>query len=266
MTARAPVRVWTEQDVEDATCCVCGVSGRSVYDVPPFAVVRCPRCGLVFVSPRLRPAALQEVYDDVGYFEGGVYGADRSPAMRLQRVWTRGRLALLPPATSSPRLLEIGCGYGHFLVAARERGHEVAGVELSRPAVRHAVDVLGLDVTQGQLADAGLSGGYDVITAWDTLEHVPDPVAFLRTVHGLLAPDGMFAFSTPYISALPARLLGRRWWTLKPAEHIWHFTPEHHRLVLARAGFGPPRLVRSPLSRANFGRFDSLVGLARRPA
>lgn len=261
----APVRSWTDEDVEPVRCCVCDEAGDRLYDVRPFAVVRCPRCGLVFVSPRLRAQALQEVYDDVGYFEGGVYGEQGSLAMRLQRTWTRGRLNLLPAAVAGARLLEIGCGYGHFLAAARDRGYDVAGVELSRPAAAYARERLGLDVRRGQLADAGLTGGFDVIAAWDTLEHVPDPAAFLRVACSLLAPGGVLAFSTPYFSSLPARLLRQRWWTLKPAEHIWHFTPQHHRLVFARAGLAVTRIVRNPLAAANLGRLDSMVGLARVP-
>ena len=75
-------------------CCVCGIDGVPVYRLPPFGVVRCPVCELVFVSPRLSSQALQRLYDEPGYFEGGVYGAQSawSPAMVLQRTWTAGRL------------------------------------------------------------------------------------------------------------------------------------------------------------------------------
>lgn len=267
--AGARDREWTAADVESVNCCVCQQEGSPLHQLPPFGLVCCPRCHLTFVSPRLREAALQEMYDDAGYFEGGrVYGAERSPAMLLQRIWTAGRLGLIASALSRPEtgtsMLEVGCGYGLFLTAARQRGYDVTGVELSRSATRHATDVLNLRVHQGQLAAAPLEGPYGVIAAWDTLEHVPDPVAFLRTARTLLADDGVLAFSTPYISSLPARLLRTRWWTLKPAEHIWHFTPRSHQLVFARAGLAVTRIVRSPLATANFGRLDSLVGLARR--
>lgn len=211
------------------------------------------------------------MYDDVGYFEGdgSVYGgAGRfSPAMFLQEQWTAGRLALaedeIARRTEGARLLEVGCAYGLFLDAARTRGFDVTGVELSMNAAGHARERLGLTVYSSQLADAPLEGGYDVICAWDTLEHVPDPVAFWAAVHNLLADDGVVLFSTPYFSSVPARLLRRRWWTLKPTEHIWHFTPQTHRTVAAQAGMRVTRTVRSPLSRVNFARLDSLVGIAR---
>lgn len=261
---------WTAADTETVRCCVCGVEGGPLYPVPPFGVVRCPVCELVFVSPRLTSAALQRMYDEPAYFEGGdfsggVYGArsPRSPAMVLQRTWTAGRLRGIDRRRPAPgRLLEIGSGYGIFLAAARDAGYAVRGVELSRTGADHAALRLGLDVFCGQLAAAPQEAA-DVICFWDTLEHVPDPVAFLREVRARLAPGGVFALSIPYFSSLPSKLLGARWWTLKPEQHIWHLTPATLRLVAARAGLVITSVTTSPLRRSNAGRTDSLVAFGR---
>ncbi len=258
---------WRREDTEAVVCCVCRRPGRPIYDLDPFGVVRCGTCGLVFVSPRLTAEGLQRLYDDVGYFEGegSVYG--NKGAMALQRQWMSGRLALAARELGRPargaRLLEIGSAYGLFLDAARRLGYDVTGVELSTQAADHARDTLGLTVHSAQLADAPLQGRFDVICAWDTIEHVPDPVAFWTALRGLLADDGVALFSTPYFSSLPSRLLRRRWWTLKPTEHIWHFTPRTHRHTAAAAGMRVTRVVRSPLARGNLARLDSLVGVAR---
>jgi len=219
---------------------------------------------LVFVSPRLTSEALQRLYDEPGYFEGGVYGAQssRSPAMVLQRIWTTGRLAEIATLRPAGRLLEIGSGYGHFLAAARDAGYDVRGVELSRTGVQHARDQLGLEVSCGQLAAAPTEQA-DIICFWDTLEHVPDPLEFLREVRLRLAPGGVFALSIPSFSSVPARLLGARWWTLKPEQHIWHLTPATLRLVAARAGLVITSVITSPIRRANAGRTDSLVAMGR---
>lgn len=256
---------WAVADTEAVTCCVCGVSGSPLYSVPPFGVVRCPVCALVFVSPRLTSQALQRLYDEPAYFEGGVYGqgSELSPAMLLQRTWTGGRLALIERIRPAPgRLLEIGSGYGYFLEAARARGFQVSGVELSRTGAEHAVRELALDVYNGQLGDAPADRA-DVICFWDTLEHVPDPLEFLTQVRRRLAPGGVFALSVPTIGSLPARLLRDRWWTLKPEQHIWHFTSATLQLVAARAGLVITSVITSPLSRANAGRTDSLVAVGR---
>lgn len=263
--AAEPSPAWSVADTEPVVCCVCGVTGEVVHRVPPFGVVRCPVCRLVFVSPRLTADALQRLYDEPAYFDDGVYG-DRSrpsPAMLLQRTWTRGRLAGIVRRSPPPgRLLEIGSGYGLFLAAARDAGYAVRGVELSAAGVRVARAELGLNVFAGQLAGAAAEPA-DVICFWDTLEHVPDPLAFLREVRSRLAPGGLVALSVPYVSSLPARVLGARWWTLKPEQHIWHFTPRTLTLVAARAGLVITDVVRSPLCTANVGRLDSLVAFGR---
>jgi SAM-dependent methyltransferase len=239
---------------------MCGVPGEPLYRLPPFGVVRCPVCELVFVSPRLAPAALQRLYDRPAYFDEGVYGGRyrRSPAMVLQRTWMRGRITHLLTRKPPPgRLLEVGSGYGLFLVAARDAGYRVRGVELSRAGLGVAAE-LGLDVVSGQLADAPADPA-DVICFWDTLEHVPDPLRFLEQVRCRLAPGGVFALSVPYFSSIPARLLGARWWTLKPEQHIWHFTPRTLSSVAARAGLAVTEVIRTPMRAANMGRLDSLV-------
>ncbi len=261
---------WTAADTEAAQCCVCRVEGLPLYPMPPFGVVRCPICELVFVSPRLTSAALQRMYDEPAYFEGGdfsggVYGAQSrlSPAMVLQRTWTAGRLSGIERLRPPPgRLLEIGSGYGIFLAAAQDAGYAVRGVELSRTGADHAGLRLGLDVFCGQLGDAPTDAA-DVVCFWDTLEHVPDPVEFLREVRVRLAPDGVFALSIPYFSSVPSKLLRGRWWTLKPEQHIWHLTPATLRLVAARAGLVITSVTTSPVRRANAGRTDSLVAFGR---
>jgi len=265
VSAAPPGSRWSTADTESVVCCVCGIPGEAVYRMPPFGVVRCPVCSLVFVSPRLTAAARQRLYDEPAYFDGGVYGdrTRRSPAMLLQRTWTHGRLAGIARRRPPPaRLLEIGSGYGLFLAAAREAGYDVRGVELSRTGVRVAREELSLDVLAGEVADAPAEPA-DVICFWDTLEHVPDPLTFLREVRARLAPGGVFALSVPYISSVPARALGARWWTLKPEQHIWHFSGRTLALVAAQAGLVITDVVRSPARAANAARLDSLVAFGR---
>lgn len=263
---RGHQQVWTAADTEQVQCCVCHQWGEVRLRLDPFALVRCPNCALQFISPRLNPQALQRFYDQPSYFEdGGVYGDKAggfNPAMALQRIWTKARLAGIARRRPAPAsLLEVGSGYGLFLLAAQRAGYDVRGVELSAEGARQASE-RGLQVFCGQLADAPATPA-DVVCFWDTLEHVPDPLAFLRQVRSRLAEDGVFALSIPYVSSLPARVLRARWWTLKPEQHIWHFTPATLRTVAARAGLVVTDVITSPVSPANLTRTDSLVAFGR---
>lgn len=261
-----PDQQWTAADTEQVQCCLCHEWGEVKYRLDPFAVVQCPTCAMVFISPRLKPDALQRFYDEPTYFEGGgVYGSGGrlSPAMALQRIWTSGRLAAIAKVKPAPAsLLEVGSAYGLFLEAAKSAGYRVSGVELSAAGVVQS-GTRGLDVFSGQLADAPDVRKADVICFWDTLEHVPDPLEFLTEARRRLVDDGAFALSVPYFSSLPARVLGRRWWTLKPEQHIWHYTPATLRTLAARAGLVVTDVITSPANPANLTRLDSLVALGR---
>ncbi|MBI4259961.1 MAG: class I SAM-dependent methyltransferase [Actinobacteria bacterium] len=255
--------------LEEALCFRCRLPGGELYGLGAHRVVRCPSCRQVFISPRLRADARVELYADASYFEGGIYGNGThwSMAAALQRTWSAGRLGLMEDGVPGPvrgrTLLEVGCAYGWFLAAARERGYEVTGLEYSAPAAVRAAELLGVDIHVGELGEAGLAeGAFDAVAFWDVIEHVSDPLAFLREVRRVVRPAGIAAFSCPYFDSVPARLFRSRWWALKPTEHIWHFTSRTLRSVFEDAGFRIRVLRRNPLLRANLGRLDSIVGIA----
>jgi SAM-dependent methyltransferase len=133
-------------------------------------------------------------------------------------------------------LLDIGCGDGAFLARARAAGLRVAGVELNGELAR----ARGLTVHE-RVADAIAQAPYSVITLWHSLEHFTDPAETLRAAHRLLAPDGTLIVAVPDFASLQARLTGRSWLHLDVPRHLYHFTPEALRGLLAATGFVPVR-------------------------
>ena len=139
---------WRREDTEAVACCVCHREGRPLYDLDPFGVVRCPRCTLVFVSPRLNdrgPAAACTTTS--AYFEGdgSVYGDDGrfSPAMFLQRQWMSGRLDARRAPSSAGRSPARGARDRLRVRAvprrrppARLRRHRRRAVGRTRPTTR----------------------------------------------------------------------------------------------------------------------------------
>jgi 2-polyprenyl-3-methyl-5-hydroxy-6-metoxy-1,4-benzoquinol methylase len=170
---------------------------------------------------------------DFGYTD---YVADEPLYVKTFRM--RGDLVARhrpPPA----RLLDVGCAAGFALTALRERGYDVRGVELSKPMAELARRRLGDDaaVHCGVLEESLFGGAkFDVITMFDVVEHVEDPVAFLATARRMLSPGGVIVFETQNVASRFARLMGVRWQHYKFQEHLWHFDPKTMRVLLAKAG------------------------------
>jgi 2-polyprenyl-3-methyl-5-hydroxy-6-metoxy-1,4-benzoquinol methylase len=226
----------------DIACLLCGGARRTVvHEKKPFQIVRCADCGFVFTLPRLPPDALRRMYQedywkseaakDFGYSD---YVADEPLYVRTFRM----RADLVARHRPPPgRLLDVGCAAGFALTALRERGYDVFGVELSEPMAALARRRLGAEVVHCGVLEEGLFGGkFDVITMFDVVEHIEDPVAFLATARRMLNPGGVIVFETQNVASPFAKLMGVKWQHYKFQEHLYHFDPKTVRVLLAKAG------------------------------
>ncbi len=193
----------------------CTAVGTRRY--PPVYV--CLRCGLEQVPASLVPADLEARYADV---EDPDYLANATARARTFHHAFDRIAAQLPSAPG--RLLDVGAYCGLFVAEATRRGWTATGVEPSRWAAAYARDTLGQNVLTGELQTcrAALAPPYDVVTAWDVLEHVRDPHRFVAACADMLAPGGTLCLSTLDVSSVYARALRTRWpWLMDM--HIVYF-------------------------------------------
>ena len=226
-------------------CGICGAGGleplfeardrnfRTTEEI--FVVHRCPACGVAQTLPRPPEAQLSGFYPPSYYPTGGL-GPDHY--RRWVRPAQREKLDLLRRFRSSGSLLDVGCGAGFFVRAAREAGFSAEGLEIGREAVEFGRRENGVQITQGDLLDAAYSpGAFDVVTLWQVLEHLSRPVATLRRARTLLAPGGILVTAVPNFASLQARVFRSRWYHLEVPRHLYHFTPESLRGLLEREHF-----------------------------
>lgn len=225
---------------ERPDCRLCGARGPEALFVAARSgrrVARCRGCGLVFYDPQPSPAQTAALYGG-WYFEEKYPDAGAADELGL----ARRRLARIERQVPVGSLLDVGCGRGRFLAAALERGWKAAGLDLSPAAVRLA-RAAGAAVFEGELTGPrppGL-GPVDVLTLWDVLEHLTDPVAALLAAPAWLKPGGLLLVQTQNVNSVTAAWMGRRWEQFEEF-HLYHFSPATLGRALARAGFTAARI------------------------
>jgi dolichol-phosphate mannosyltransferase len=194
-------------------------------------IVRCLGCGLVFTNPQLPETEVLSLYsqvEDRTYLEN-VDARVKTFTYNFDRI-----LKFLP---KGGRLLELGSYCGIFLKIARERGFDPTGVEPSVWASQYARDTYGVATLTGGIQTLPTEPQpFDVVCAWDVLEHVSDPMSELERINQRLRKGGVLAFSTlDYGNWLP-KLLGERWpWMMDM--HLYYFDQKVMKQMLDRAGF-----------------------------
>ncbi len=195
-------------------------------------IVQCTRCGLIYANPRWNEEELLTRYEAV---EDPLYVEEREGRVLTFRRHLRPLERLMPPGEGR-RLLDVGCHVGIFVEIASEHGWDAWGVEPSHWAAVEARR-RGLQVVEGTMASAGFADGFfDVITMWDVIEHVADPMAEVREAYRLLKPGGLLVIHTMDIESPFARLMGARWpWLMEM--HITYFSRRTLRMLVEKAGF-----------------------------
>lgn len=195
-----------------------------------FRVVTCRRCGLTYADPRLTPEETLVAYRAV---EDPLYVQEQDGR---SLTFTR-HIADLERLRAPPgRVLDVGAYSGVFVEVAKSRGWDSVGLEPSRWAVEQARRK-GLSIIEGTLATSSLpTESFDVVTMWDVIEHMCDPLAELRISNTLLRPGGLVVIHTMDIDSLFARVMGKRWpWLMEM--HIFFFSQRTLADLVRKAGF-----------------------------
>ena len=218
-------------------CPVCSTGGSfsAVERHGRFTVLHCPACDVQFSEPM--EAAGDAFYDSHELYAGPEIWYTSTKTLQWdQRMFLRDR------PHPGGRLLDVGCGTGYFIAAARADGYHVSGIDLSHGQLEVArrrfgltdVHALTLDEYAGRVAPMS----FDLVTAFQVLEHVADPAAFLRKIRTLVAPEGFVAIGVP----------NWRVWSLlrepldRPPNHLTRWSARSLHDALTRADFEVVRI------------------------
>jgi SAM-dependent methyltransferase len=183
-------------------------------------------------------------YADAEY-EFGLY-RDYARASSLKYETFKRRIQLISRIATGSRLLDVGCSSGFFIEIALQHGFDAYGIEISKNAIALAKEKIRARITNGDvnlLPERG-EKGFDIIVAFDIIEHTQDPLKFLKNMREILSPKGWLVLATPDTGHFLRYLMGCRWPMLQPMQHTYLFSKRAMRKALELAGYDQIRIQR----------------------
>lgn len=225
------------------TCNLCGADNTSLITTQnSYRMIRCNQCGLVYVNPRPTSELLIKMYND--YHQRG--NKDEHTWAKLMEGnlrETAGFLNKVFPAKG--KILDVGCGYGHFIEIMSGSGWTAAGIEPSARLIDYTKRK-GLNVVETTIDDAVLpEKSFDAVTAFYVLEHIFDPLSALRKIFMLLKPGGVVILRVPHTTPIVKLLdfFGIKNDLYDMPFHLYDFSPKTVKLLLDKAGFTSIKVI-----------------------
>lgn len=192
-----------------------------------FSILACRQCGFGHTDPQ--PEELMSYYAE---YHGGRHGATANYCAARRLRWLNKSFH---SQKSEPRLLDVGCGEGTFLLKAKSNGWQTVGTEMNPANARNE----GLQVfeTLAEVKEKYGENSFDAITLWHTLEHFRNPREVLQKVFELLSPEGVLLVAVPDAGGWQARMFGKHWLHLDVPRHLFHFNFDCLKNLLAQCGF-----------------------------
>jgi SAM-dependent methyltransferase len=238
-------------NLEYPVCPVCGSERRQIsfHLRDPYSVARCTSCGFYYLYPRVIEGVLQEAYRQPSYYEGGDCGyADTSYTAQESALRATFKCLLHNLAerrVTGGALLEIGCGYGYLLDEARAYFDRRVGTEFSVEGAEIARST-GAEVFVGGIEQICAERKFDCILAIQVIEHVYQPLTFVKQLIRLAQPGGHIVFATPDMGGVLRKVMGRYWPSFKVPEHVGYFDSMTLSRLMEKAGLSDVRPLPYP--------------------
>ena len=204
---------------------------------------QCSVCQTVFVANIPSEEAMADLYKLDLFFDYQKHSNRKNVEATAPYLNARKKLRLITKHISKGALLDVGCATGFFMLAARQY-YEVFGIDISEDAINIAKKRFRLNAQAGDFLTSHYTKKFDVVTMFDTLEHVIEPGAYLHQVHRILRANGFFVFSTPDINSILYKINKKNWHLMVPPRHLYLFSSETIESILHDYGFSNVEILK----------------------
>ncbi|WP_298652470.1 class I SAM-dependent methyltransferase [uncultured Proteiniphilum sp.] len=216
-----------------------------------FTLFDCTHCGFRFTNHFPSEDTIGRYYDSPDYISHS--DSDKGLINRLYHHFRKRMLKkkvdlVKAHATGNPiRLLDIGCGTGYFLQAAKERGMVISGIEKDEKARESATIRSGLTVKDENSFWEINNTSFDAVTLWHVLEHLEKLNEIISKIKEIITPEGIIVLALPNCRSYDAGYYKEWWAAYDIPRHLWHFSPDSVEKLLTKHHLKIVKRVRMPL-------------------
>lgn len=187
-------------------CPYCDEKSQSdEFNLNGFRHVKCAKCETLYVSPRLNDKCIEELYSNEYYSE--MYQNSMIPIFdqRKEKIGKSKYGQILNHSkVKNGRVLDIGAGIGEVSSVFKDNGWSTHLTEMNKSAIEWLRSRNHDEVFHGAFDQYKSEHKFDVIMAWGVVEHVVDPINFLKKACSMLKPNGIFVSEVPHGNCLLA--------------------------------------------------------------
>ena len=231
--------------MEEIDCILCGIPSNHVcIEENGYQGKRCPRCGLIFISPR---PSIGEVFDLYGHDAAYISAESHISNAFPTRLCARHHLRIIRSFIKSGNLLEIGAGAGYFLDEARKSGFTPYALEFNPIQASFIREKLCIPCEESSLSATVFDGKkFDVVYHCDVISHFYNPISDFKTINEIMNDDGFMIFETGNLAEVDQRYL-RYFQRFQYPDHLFFFSVANLVILLERTGFELVGLYRYPI-------------------
>jgi SAM-dependent methyltransferase len=197
--------------------------------------MKCKACGVGQTIPLPDFTELSQYYPPLYYPTGSA--SEKYYQNYIER-FQKDKIKQIQAYHRTGKLLDIGCGVGHFIRTALSQGYEAEGVEFSEVAADLGRERWNLRIVTGDFLDKQfVPESFDIITMWQVLEHLRKPREVLLKIHSILKSNGVLVIAVPNFASIQAKLFRSRWYHLDVPRHLFHYSPESLTNILDKCNF-----------------------------
>lgn len=234
-----------------SNCPICESAGHFSYSHDSYDLYNCPVCSHCFVAPAPNEETLAAIYNKdesaLANSDGWTLAQDyKVDPKSVRHYYQKSRINDLVKEipdfeNKNTTILDVGCSTGLFLRCLKDKGYtDLYGLDVSPGAASYVQE--NHDIPCETNLDTLPNSHFDVVTCYAVLEHVPDPLAFARSLSQKLKPGGRLVFLVPNYDSFYRRAFKKNWVWLVPPVHLQYFSPASLRHAMKTLGLSPQTL------------------------